>query len=450
MGKDLEADINTERKVLVITYYWPPLGGSGVQRWLKFVKYLPEFGITPYVFTPENPSFDVRDESLEKDVPAEAEVIRFPIWEPYGVFFRLSGGKDKQANTPTRLVAQKQKGLFQRIATWIRGNMFIPDPRVFWVKPSAKFLTDFVKDNRIRTIITTGPPHSIHLIGYHLKKKNPTLRWIADFRDPWSEWGFLDSLGVGSFARNIHRRQEQEVLRTADVITTITPFYVRRFEALSGKKVHLLTNGYDQSDFENIAPVRTPDFVIRHVGIVNEKCNPRPFMAAVKEVMANKSDFAAHVRIDFVGEVHAAFREYVESDDALRAITTFTPSVPHKQLISMYNTSSVLLLVLEGYKDAEGYMPGKLFEYIATGLPVLGVGPENGDAAELLSSCQCGSMISAQDKQRIVTTLLELHRQWQQGSHSPNRIVDHRFSRRALTEQLVNEIILQKRNGNDQ
>lgn len=446
----MKAGINTEKKVLIITYYWPPLGGSGVQRWLKFVKYLPEFGITPYVFTPENPSFDVRDESLERDVPMEAEVIRFPIWEPYELFFKLSGGRrEKQVNTPTRLVASEKKGLLQRIATWVRGNIFIPDPRVFWVRPSVRFLSDFVKDVGIKTIITTGPPHSLHLIGYRLRKKNPSLRWVADFRDPWSEWGFLDSLGVGSFARRLHRMQERKVLEHADVITTITPFYVRRFEALSGKKVHLLTNGYDESDFENIAPEKTDHFVIRHVGIVNEKCNPRPFMEAVKQAMTDNSDFASHVRIDFVGEVHAAFREYVEADEILHAITTFTPPVPHKQLISMYNSSSVLLLVLEGYKDAEGYMPGKLFEYIATGLPVLGVGPENGDAAELLRGGQCGSMIDARNNDLVVATLQGFYQRWGQGSLISIRNVDHRFSRRTLTERLVNEIIFTN-DGKDQ
>jgi hypothetical protein len=202
------------KKVLIIAYYWPPSGGSGVQRWLKFVKYLPGFGWEPYVFTPENPSYAVKDESLLKDVPPEAEVIKFPIWEPYGAFSKVSSavGDKKTAEQPT-LAYGKDKSFFQKLTTWIRGNFFIPDPRVFWVRPSVKFLTDFLRDNDIKTIITTGPPHSIHLIGYRLKKKNPSLKWIADFRDPWSEWGLLDSLSLGKFARSIHTRMESNVLR---------------------------------------------------------------------------------------------------------------------------------------------------------------------------------------------------------------------------------------------
>src|SRR5690349_6312590 len=156
--------MDENKKVLIIAYYWPPSGGSGVQRWLKFVKYLPQFGWQPYVFTPENPSFAIRDESLQRDVPEEAEVLRFPIWEPYEAFGRISKifSKGKPVNSPNP-VAGKQGSVFQNIAVWIRGNFFIPDPRVFWVKPSAKFLHNFIRDNKIKTVITTGPPHSIHL-----------------------------------------------------------------------------------------------------------------------------------------------------------------------------------------------------------------------------------------------------------------------------------------------
>src|SRR5690349_6423 len=188
-----------EKKVLIIAYYWPPSGGSGVQRWLKFVKYLPYYGWKPYVFTPANPSFELQDDSLLKDVPAEAEIIRFPIWEPYGLFNSLAGKKEKSTGS---FISKDNPSLIQKLSVWIRGNFIIPDPRRFWVRPSVRFLTDYLSKNQIDTIITTGPPHSLHLIGLKLKKKNPSLKWIADFRDPWSEWGLLDSLRVGSIARS--------------------------------------------------------------------------------------------------------------------------------------------------------------------------------------------------------------------------------------------------------
>ncbi len=423
------------KKVLIIAYYWPPSGGSGVQRWLKFVKYLPQWGWEPYVFTPENPSFTIRDESLVKDIPMEAEVIRFPIWEPYDSFFKLSGVFEKKSR-PADMVTTKNKSLFQRITTFIRANFLIPDPRVFWVRPSVKFLHDFLIENEIRTIITTGPPHSIHLIGYRLKKKNPSLRWLADFRDPWSEWGLLDSLNVGAFARSLHRKLEHKVLTSADKIITITPFYARKFEALAQRKVTLLTNGYDEDDFKTLRVVRTEKFVIRHVGIINERCDPRPFMEVIENLVKENANFGSLLHIDFVGEVHSRIRNFVHDSPSLSTRTSFTPSVPHDQLISMYGQSSLLLIVLTGYKDAEGYLPGKLFEYLATGLPVLGVGPSHGDAAALLTAAGAGEMIDDTNREHIKNKVIEHFTAWRNGTVSIQTRDVAKYSRKNITKEL--------------
>lgn len=427
-----------EKKVLIITYYWPPSGGSGVQRWLKFVKYLPGFGWEPYVFTPENPSFSIRDESLLADVPPSAEVLRLPIWEPYDIFIRLSalsGDKNREAK-PTSMMGGDS--LFQTVSTWIRGNFFIPDPKRFWVKPSVRFLEDFVRDNRIGTIVTTGPPHSMHLIGYKLKKKLPSIRWIADFRDPWSEWGFLDSIRAGGLARSIHRRMESRVLKSADKLVTITPFYARQFSALAGRRVELITNGFDEDDFRHIRYTRSPHFMIRHVGIVNERCNPRPFMAALKTLAASHSEFADKLRMEFIGEVHPAFREEVEGDQTLNRFTVFTGNMPFAELMPRYGDASLLLIVLHGYKDAEGYMPGKLFEYLATGVTVLGIGPAGGDAAALLKESGAGEMIEAGDAGAIERNLISAFELWKQGQvRKPLGDAVKRYSRQALTRSLV-------------
>jgi glycosyltransferase involved in cell wall biosynthesis len=424
------------KKVLIIAYYWPPSGGSGVQRWLKFVKYLPQWGWDPFVFTPENPSFTIRDESLLKDIPIEAEVIRFPIWEPYESFFKLSGVFGKKSR-PADLVTTKNKSLFQRISTFIRANLLIPDPRVFWVRPSVKFLHDFLIENEIRTIITTGPPHSIHLIGHRLKKKNRSLRWLADFRDPWSEWGLLDSLNVSPVARNLHRKLERKVLEAADSIITITPFYVRKFEALAQRKVVLLTNGYDEDDFKSLVVLPTEKFVIRHVGIINERCDPRPFMEVIENLIREDADFASRLHVDYVGEVHSRIKEFVLASPALNTRTTFTLSVPHDKLIAMYGKSSLLLLVLTGYKDAEGYLPGKLFEYLATGLPILGIGPEQGDAAALLSSTGAGKMLGDMDKEQIKIKVMEYFKAWKNGSTLAQRRDVSKYSRKNITKELT-------------
>jgi glycosyltransferase involved in cell wall biosynthesis len=421
------------KKVLVITYYWPPSGGSGVQRWLKFVKYLPQFGWTPYVFTPENPSFDLKDESLLRDVPAEAEVLHFPIWEPYSLFSTFAGAKGEKLNSNS---APKGDTFFKKLAIWIRGNFFIPDPRVFWLRPAANFLHDFLIEQKIRTIITTGPPHSVHLIGLRLKKKNPSLNWIADFRDPWSEWGFLDTVKVGSLARWLHKRLERNVLQHASHVTTITPFYVRQFKQLAGRNVKLLTNGFDEDDFTHFAPEPTEKFVIRFVGIVNEMCNPIPFMETVATVCNANAAFREKVHISFVGEVNARFYEFVTRHPTLSSVTAFTKTVPHKELINFYKTSSVLLVVLTGVKGEEGQMPGKLFEYIATGLPVLGVGTEHGDAANLIKQAQCGVMVSEKNTEKVTATLLTEFERWSKGVVQGSQHKEL-YSRRAITKQLT-------------
>jgi glycosyltransferase involved in cell wall biosynthesis len=430
--------VSSGKKVLIITYYWPPSGGSGVQRWLKFVKYLPSVGWQPFVFTPENPSFQIKDESLLKDVPDEAEVIHFPIWEPYAAFEKISGlvGSKKNPDAVSS-PATANDSFFKKLSTWIRGNLLIPDPRRFWIRPSVKFLSGFLEANDIKVIITTGPPHSMHLIGYNLKKKNPKLKWIADFRDPWSEWGFLDSLRISEPVRKIHRKLERQVLQTADVVTTITPFYVEHFERLGGRKVNLVSNGFDEDDFKSLSIERSDKFIIRHVGIINEKCDPRPFLLVLEKLIVSNKEFAQHVQIEFIGQVHSDVIMFVDAHPDLKSRTVFTSTIPHKQLITLYGTSSLLLLILTGYKDAEGYMPGKLYEYIATGLPILGVGPENGDAAKLLEETGNGGMIHESNPAALQDYIMKIYSNWRNGTTEIKTGSARAYSRSALTKSLV-------------
>lgn len=420
-----------DKKVLIIAYYWPPSGGSGVQRWLKFVKYLPAFGWTPTVFTPENPSASIQDPSLLNDVPPEAEVLHFPIWEPYAIADKLTGKQGESLKPYVR-----KKSIAKQFATWVRANLIIPDPRIFWVRPAVNFLKDYVRDRGIHIIITTGPPHSLHLIGLRLKKKNRHLKWLADFRDPWSEWGFLDSLRVSTFARGMHKRLEQQVLRHADALITITPFYQRQFAHLSGRAVHLFHNGFDHEDFKDFNLHLTERFIVRHVGTINEKCDPSPFMRALEELLLENDDLRQSIQVDYVGLVYPEFKAFTNNLPILSNKTTFTQPVPHTQLISLYEQSSLLLLVLTGYKDAEGYMPGKLFEYLATGIPVLNIGPEEGDAAKLIREAMAGTTCSDDDTDAIKTYITTCFQAWREGTQIRSRGDVMRFSRKEITREL--------------
>lgn len=427
----------SEKKVLIVAYYWPPSGGSGVQRWLKFVKYLPQFGWKPYVLTPENPSVNIKDESLLNDIPAEAEVIKLPIWEPYEAFGKLSKifTRNRKVAAQTDVVNAKQASLFSRISVWVRGNLIIPDPRKFWVRPAVHFLEKYLEENQISTIITTGPPHSMHLIGYRLKLKKPALRWIVDMRDPWSEWGFLETLSLSAFARRRHQKLEKKILQKADEVLTVTPEWKKDFERISERGVTLLTNGFDEDDFSSFRPELQNKFTIRHIGIVNERCNPRPFMDVIEKLCMRDAEFHKHVQIDFVGMVEPAFIHHVRDKAILNEVTQFVKPVSHKKIMDVYATSSALLLVLTGYKKPQSYLPGKVFEYLATGLPVIGVGPADGDAAVLLRDTQAGEMAEADtDIERVV---LAAYATWRNALPVQQQADVKAYSRKNLTAQLI-------------
>lgn len=422
------------KKVLIVTYYWPPSGGSGVQRWLKFVKYLDKAGWETFVVTPENPSFQMSDPSLMRDVPANTEVLKLPIWEPYDAFFKMAGWFGKKKPGSMDMISTGKKSVFQRISSWVRGNLLIPDPRIFWVKPTSIFLSDFIKSNNIDKVITTGPPHSIHLIGLRLKRKNPGIKWIADFRDPWSAWDLFDTLSLTGLARKRHRKLERRVLQAADRVITIAPYHVNLFEQFGGRKVDLITNGFDTDDFETVQRRRTEKFTIRHTGVIDELRDPRPFMLALKKVVASSADM--RVVIEFIGTVNSSFKEYISQDPVLSKITKFTSAMPHKDLLQLYGETDLLLLVLAHTAIAPGNLPGKLFEYLASGIPIVAVGPVVGDAGDVLRRSNAGEIFSRDDEAAMMGMLRRHYDLWRSGGSVPAGDASV-FTRKKLTEDLI-------------
>jgi glycosyltransferase involved in cell wall biosynthesis len=339
-----------QKRVLIITYYWPPSGGSGVQRWLKFAKYLPEAGWEPVIFTPENPDFDLQDETLLKEISPNLEVIRFPIWEPYQLFAKV---KKKGKSHPGRILEQQKKGFLEKVAIWLRANILVPDPRVFWVKPSVQFLNELLKEGQFQAIITTGPPHSLHLIGQQLKQKHG-IPWLADFRDPWSQWEFLDTLPMFAFIRRRHEALERKVLQQADVVVTISPTFQRDLEKLSGRKIDLITNGYDPADIpQDFAP--RPKAVDRlqlvYTGIIDAIRNPLPLMQALK---AEFEAAGEEVSWTFVGKVSEQVQQHVQADPWLQRHIHFAGYVSHQEVFDFYAKADALVLILTDTKNAKG------------------------------------------------------------------------------------------------
>ncbi|MEQ8573812.1 MAG: glycosyltransferase, partial [Fulvivirga sp.] len=338
------------KKVLIITYYWPPSGGGGVQRWLKFAKYLPEFGWEPIIFTPENPDFDIQDESLLKDASPELEVIKLPIWEPYSLFAKVNRGqKPKQG----LINGGEKKSFFNSVALFIRGNFFIPDPRRFWVRPSVKFLSRIIEDNKIDVVVTTGPPHSIHLIGLGLKKKLG-VKWLADFRDPWSKWDMLEQFKMLPLAKYMHKRLERKVLANADEVLTVSQSWSKEFEQIHQRKYSVITNGFDAEDFELESNTTTSnELVISHFGLINEFRNPINFWKATKEMVANNPE--TKFKINLFGTIASKILRMLESDDVLKTVVEIKNPVSHDQVLKEYQKSDVLLLLLNNTDNAQGH-----------------------------------------------------------------------------------------------
>ncbi len=421
------------KRLLIITYYWPPTGGSGVQRWVKFSKYLPEFGWQPVVYTPENPEQLARDESLLADIPACAEVVKTRILEPYELYRRLTGGKKGEGEVNP--VNAQQKNWKQRLSLWVRGNCFVPDPRIGWVRPSVRFLKKYLAEHPVDAVVTTGPPHSVHLIGLGLKKALG-LRWIADFRDPWTEMFYYKHLGLGPAADRRHHRLEQAVLDGADAVISVSPPVAADFRAKTKTPVVLITNGFDEDDFAEAgepssgapAPQR-PRTKVRlvHTGLFAADGNPINLWDALAERCAADPAFRERLQIRLAGKVDAAVTEAVRAR-GLGGNLVELGYLPHDETVREQRAADILLLPLRREPEYAKVLPGKIFEYLAARRPVLGIGQEDGAAAAVLRDAAAGQMFDWDKKDELLAFLDAEH---------PQTEGIEKYTRRALTAQLA-------------
>lgn len=423
------------KRLLIITYYWPPTGGSGVQRWVKFSKYLPEFGWQPVVYTPENPEQLARDESLLKDVPECSEVIKRPITEPYAVYRRLTGGKAGQEVNP---VNAQRKNWKQRLSLWIRGNCFVPDPRIGWVRPSVRFLKKYLAEHPVDAVVTTGPPHSVHLIGRGLKRALG-LHWIADFRDPWTEMFYYKHLGLGAAADRRHHRLEQSVLDEADTVISVSPPVRDDFQAKTKTPVVLITNGFDESDFGDSSypagmtansgsgSATAKPFRLVHTGLFAADGNPLNLWDALARRCEADPAFRARLEIRLAGKVDAAVTEAIRAR-GLGDNLVDLGYLPHDETVREQRAADILLLPLRREPEYAKVLPGKIFEYLAARRPVLGIGQPDGAAARILRDAGAGDMFDWDERDALLAFLDAEH---------PQTTDIGKYTRRALTAQLT-------------
>ena len=421
------------KKVLVITYYWPPSGGSGVQRWLKFVKYFRDFGIEPIVLTvtPEFAALPNLDESLEQEIPAGIEVHKTRAKSPFGFYKKIKKG----AVPNSGFAGEGKANLFDNLFRFIRGNFFIPDARIGWNKFALEKARELIHLHAIDTVITSSPPHSTQLIGLQLKKEF-NIKWLADLRDPWTEIYYNKLLFRTNWAKKIDYGYEQACLQNADTLIVVSEDIKRRFgEARETilEKIHVIPNGFDEEDFshertKNDAGIK----YISYVGNLGLQYQIEAFLKTFSELVKVDPQW----RIRFVGNVSDVVNTEIQKLD-LEKWVEFIPYVEHKKAVEYMINSDLLLLIIPNTENNKGILTGKLFEYIATGNPIIYIGPEDGDALEILKRNTVNIALNSKEKEAVIDFILNSNSNQQEVYPSSKNT----FSRRNLTGEVAKLIL---------
>ena len=417
-------------KVLIITYYWPPAGGSGVQRWLKFVKYLQEFGVEPVVYTVDKPNYPIIDASLENEIPKNIKILKQPIWEPNSFLSLFKKNKQESAG-----FLNPNPSFFGKILQDVRANYFIPDARKFWVQPSVTFLEKYLIENKIDAVITSGPPHSLHLIGLQLKQKT-NIKWISDFRDPWTAIDYFHQLPLTEKSVKKHRELEQKVLQNSDAVLVVGKTMKENYKKYNSN-IYVVTNGFDDGFLEENIHL-DKKFSITHIGLMNADRNPKVLWKVLHEICKENKDFKQDLEIKLIGKLAN------EVDESLAIFDTINIQkisyLSHKEVRIHQQKSQILLLAINNVPSAKGILTGKIFEYLQAKRPILAIGPTNGDAAEIIKNTNAGFIVDFVDEIKLKSVILDLYQEFKEGNLCVNSDNINQYHRKELTKKL-SEII---------
>ncbi|WP_452233040.1 glycosyltransferase [Lacinutrix sp. MEBiC02595] len=421
-----------KKKVLIISYYWPPAGGPGVQRWLKFIKYLPDFNVEPIVYIPANPSYPLVDESLISEVSKDLIIIKQPISEPYKLAGFLSK-KNTKSISKGLIPEVKKQTLMERLLLLIRGNFFIPDARKNWVKPSVRYLSTYIRDFKIDTVITTGPPHSMHLIGKQLKERLG-VKWIADFRDPWTTIGYHKELKLTKIAKQKHIDLERKVLQTADQIIVTSKVTKEEFREKTEQPITVITNGYDVEKTEVISLDKK--FTLAHIGSLLAKRNPEILWKVLQELTRENGDFGKHFQLKLVGAVSENVLKSIKLNN-LSSYLCEVGYVSHNKAIKLQKKSQLLLLIEIDSEETKCIIPGKLFEYMVSNRPIVAIGPKGSDVEKIIIETNTGNYFDYSDYENLKSVILAHFNAFQENTLQSHAIGLQKYSRRELTSKLA-------------
>lgn len=375
------------KKVLIITYYWPPSGGVGVHRCLKFAKYLRDFGWEPIVYTAQNAHYPYFDNTNFVHIPEGITILKQPIWEPYSMFKAVSGRKSSSAmNNPVH-VRDKRKPI-DNLAIWIRGNFFIPDARKFWIKPSVKFLSQWLKDNKVDAILSDGPPHTNTVIACRLSKKF-NIPWLADYQDPWTQVDYYKLLKLTSWAHKRHQKLEQEAFKTAKKTTIASPTWKKDLMSIGAHNVDVIYWGYDEQEFQSMKQNLDTKFTITHAGMLGFDRLPETLFKVLGDLKRENKQFAQNLSLQFPGMVDYSIVEELKKNNIYE--NTWLPgTITRTQAIERTFNSQILLLPLNKADNAQGRIPGKLFECMRAKRPILVLGPDKSDVKHIVEESRTG------------------------------------------------------------
>ena len=409
------------KKVLIIVYYWPPSGGAGVQRWLKFVKFLPQFGWQPTVITTKNGDYPVLDESLEKEVPGNIQVIRTKT----PTFRKLFSTVE---SIPYGSLESKSGDSFSRkTALWFRRHLIIPDARKVWNRYALSAASKELKSNDYDAVITSGPPHSTHLVGLKIREKSG-VKWLADFRDPWTKIDYLEKVKRHPLTEKWDRKLETRVVHGCDMILSINQKILNDLEAQN--KGVIIPNGFDPADFKIPGKKETTDFQINYFGNITAERNPLIVLKAVNRIFSD----APEIRLNFWGNVSAEIKEQLAGLDK-NNILSIHNYIPHDQMLEKMLNSSLLLLLINNVPDNTGILTGKLYEYLGAKIPILGIGPVEGEAAFILQTTKTGRMFDYDQQKEIAEFILDQYKHEHDNNFDTDEI--NKFSRQQQTRQLA-------------
>ncbi len=388
------------KRVLYIAYYWPPSGGIGILRNVKTVKYLKKNGWEPIVFAPKNASYPIIDNSTKRDLLKNIEKIEVPIFEPYAIFNLLKGKKPNEQISDVFLVNNKKHSLTHKLGLWIRANLFIPDARFFWIKPSIKYLRKYLQQNPVDVIISSGPPHSVHLIAQKISKEFKTP-WLCDWQDPWTEIDYFNKFNLTTTSKNKHIELEKSVLNDADLLVTVSKSWCKDMENLSGKKVHYLPLGFDEDDFENSEIKKSNKFTITHFGMLGIDRNPLNFWKALSEILTEIDTFKDYLQIHLAGSVDISVFNALD-EFGLSPFLVYDKHIDKTKLFDYLKNSEINLVLInipeEGISyNTKGRIPAKIFECIGAGKPIFAIGPIDSDVAEILKDTEQGEICNYDD-----------------------------------------------------